>query len=1304
MTVRMISKINRAPTVASFGLRKISFIFTNSTAGDADMSCLAPQSTHIIISNNCTCPVGKYPNPSNPSSCLACDVSCNTCFGGQSSQCYSCDLGYSYVNGRCIGCDSSCQDCFGPASNQCLRCVSGNWHKWDNTCPTSCSSPSYAQKTVGSIKVCMVPCTSGQFYLWNGTCSASCASPFIQRSNNYGQFCDLPCGNTEFYDWNNVCQASCSSPLVQKNQSGFLTCSRPCASGQYFYWNSSCLSTCDSPFIQTDQSGFLKCNLPCASGQYYYWNSSCISTCSSPLIQANQSGFSTCSRPCASTQYFYWNSSCLSTCSSPLIQANQSGFSTCSRPCANTEYFYWNSSCLPTCDSPFIQTNQSGFSTCSHPCANTEYFYWNTSCLSTCDSPFIQTNQSGFLTCSRPCASTQYFYWNSSCLSTCSSPLIQANQSGYSTCSQPCASGEYFYWNSSCLSTCNSPFIQTNQSGFLTCNLSCADGQYLYWNSSCISVCNSPFVQTNQSGFPTCSRPCASTQYFYWNSSCLPTCSSPLIQANQSGFSTCSHPCTSTEYFYWNNSCLSTCNSPFIQTNQSGFLTCNLPCANGQYLYWNSSCLPTCNSPFIQTNQSGSLTCSQPCASGQYFYWNSSCLSTCNSPFIQANQSGFLTCDLPCANGQYLYWNSSCSSTCNSPLIQINLLEILTCNLPCPASTYLYPNDTCLQNCTTPYIITNRGAFNSCDEFETMVSSLETNTRDLRYIPTIIATNNIVMTGSIAMVSVLGIQNPASSTLAGFIKMLPYIKYMKINYPPRLQYLLDNLGSSIISFQFGLAIPSNLQSQFAQYPLPDNFAKYELPSSFLVNYFQTLTSLLMIVCVVIVLSILCYLIKKKYTNMYDLLQRLMLIFKWNFLLMIFTTNLDGVALPTSLELRTLNLHSASNIISFLCCLSINVAAFGIFCLIIYIIRDIRRSKRLIHSEGRPPAKNPEDKWKYYQLFYKGSKSDLIIRHIFILPYLIRLYLFYCVIAYLFEYPLTQAILILLLNLILLGYMLGAKPFTSQFVMVQHCSDEITMTVVNICVLILAILDAKGLDLKEVRQNLGDLIIYANLWFSFTANIFLIGYLALGFKSAYQNTKYHGSKGIISWLTVFLSPFEAGGMDVDVMSEQEGPRSSDEKEEKVAVFRKPKLSVVSSYFSKSSLVGQPMFNSGELNRSSIRIHNMEKSPSNLLGETIPEVPSQIQDSLKNQSSINILIPSPSHSSTSLAYSPFSFASEQINRAKRSELIRSSFRGNAMFVNKLKRGSVANFSRRFGTPVKSTARFSEKIEIDDISAQQ
>ena len=80
--------------------------------------------------------------------------------------------------------------------------------------------------------------------------------------------------------------------------------------------------------------------------------------------------------------------------------------------------------------------------------------------------------------------------------------------------------------------------------------------------------------------------------------------------------------------------------------------------------------------------------------------------------------------------------------------------------------------------------------------------------------------------------------------LASFVKMLPYIRYMEINYPPNLRRMLDNLNNTIVSFSFGLEVTSTVsRDAFVKYPLPGKFDLYQFHSSFIVNYWQTLTAL-----------------------------------------------------------------------------------------------------------------------------------------------------------------------------------------------------------------------------------------------------------------------------------------------------------------------------------------------------------------------------------------------------------------------------------------------------------------------------
>ena len=266
-----------------------------------------------------------------------------------------------------------------------------------------------------------------------------------------------------------------------------------------------------------------------------------------------------------------------------------------------------------------------------------------------------------------------------------------------------------------------------------------------------------------------------------------------------------------------------------------------------------------------------------------------------------------------------------------------------------------------------------------------------------------------------------------------------------------------------------------------------------------------------------------------------------LVAKWNFFFMVLLTNLDQVVLPTSLQMRTIHLDSFTSVLGVAFCVLINIVVVLTFALAFYIIKDLRRNKNKVFPSkmgNLTEEASTDSKWHGFQIFYKGSKDEKLVQHIFIIPYLFRIVLFNIIIAYLYKNPLTQVILITLLSLVMLTYMLWKKPFISKLVLCQHVSDEIIMLSVNACMLVLAILDKGDIKNKATRILFGDFIIALNLLFNVTANIYLAAYLITGFIAAYKAIKSHRNKGILAWLTALLAPFEIGGMDLEVTTVKE----------------------------------------------------------------------------------------------------------------------------------------------------------------------
>ena len=186
--------------------------------------------------------------------------------------------------------------------------------------------------------------------------------------------------------------------------------------------------------------------------------------------------------------------------------------------------------------------------------------------------------------------------------------------------------------------------------------------------------------------------------------------------------------------------------------------------------------------------------------------------------------------------------------------------------------------------------------------------------------------------------------------------------------------MLDASRSEDLSFQLGFNMPPSLANKFPRHPLPDIFAKYKLESNFLVSYWATMSSLLIVLCSSFAISIMIYFLKK-YIKSWTFLQKIGKILRWNFFLMIFFSNLDGIVLPTSLTLRTSINTDSSTIITLLFCLTANIATLVALVLIIYIVRDVRKLKHMTYPEKSKTAVCAGKKWERYKIILQDLKTD-----------------------------------------------------------------------------------------------------------------------------------------------------------------------------------------------------------------------------------------------------------------------------------------------------------------------------------------
>jgi len=751
--------------------------------------------------------------------------------------------------------------------------------------------------------------------------------------------------------------------------------------------------------------------------------------------------------------------------------------------------------------------------------------------LSSCPSPLTTTPYKGQKFCEYPCLSSEYLYWNGSCLSTCPPPLnpeVQGTSQQRNFCWYPCDANEYLYWNGSCLSACPSPLTAEIQGTSLQrkfCWYTCSETQYLYWNGSCLNSCPYPLAPEIQHGVSSsrnfCWYPCPDTQFLYWNGSCLNSCPSPLSSETQ-GVSQqrnfCWYTCSETQYLYWNNSCIDHCPAPLTSETQGTSQQrnfCWYSCQPSEYLYWNGSCINTCPSPLSPKTQGITQQrnfCWYTCDVTEHLYWNQSCSSHCPIPLVSFDLSGNLFCFLPCSMPNiYWYQDLSCRSECNFPYFLVYRDSVDQCLKPCSKpSEYFYDLEKeCHDTCNPPYI---RQIINTIKVCHIDASTLASETNKIKSTTQVIETIGKVTSTIIKAASIPQLSTPRSALLIQLSAFMQYIRYMRINYPWRVQLLFQSNGADLISLSFDFSIPNKIQNKFDNYPLPDVFEKYSLDSNFINNMWDLMTSALLVILGIFVLLLLKKTIKN-HPKVNHILTRVLQSLRWNIPIAMISGGAGEIVFYASLQTRNTPLDSVISIISLL--ISPLMISWIIVILVICfkILRGFHLQKQKIIPI--PSSETPDwlHKWKGYEILYEEIEEKWLFSLAYMVVYVIRAILFFAIIANLYDYPLAQSILINVINLFIFIYLLCYKSLKDMWNTIQLFINEILGNIITICVLVLAIMDKAEIEARYSRATIGNVIIVTMMIFYVLGVVFLVIEGILFLIEVYQTWKEIRARGI-----------------------------------------------------------------------------------------------------------------------------------------------------------------------------------------------
>ncbi|KAF9026747.1 growth factor receptor domain-containing protein [Hymenopellis radicata] len=172
--------------------------FTTASTVD-QLKCTACLPGSFLSNGACidSCPSGTFVNPSDNSTCTACDSSCSTC-AGSASFCLTCPNSqlasdgtcvascpsgtFKKDSGTCLTCHPDCATCSGGSFNECSTCPSDRPVLNNGRCLPTCSSSQFFDTTAGSCKSCDSSCSS--CYGSSSNQCLSCSSDKVLRSGS----------------------------------------------------------------------------------------------------------------------------------------------------------------------------------------------------------------------------------------------------------------------------------------------------------------------------------------------------------------------------------------------------------------------------------------------------------------------------------------------------------------------------------------------------------------------------------------------------------------------------------------------------------------------------------------------------------------------------------------------------------------------------------------------------------------------------------------------------------------------------------------------------------------------------------------------------------------------------------------------------------------------------------------------------------------------------------------------------------------------------------------------------------------
>jgi len=413
--------------------------------------------------------------------------------------------------------------------------------------------------------------------------------------------------------------------------------------------------------------------------------------------------------------------------------------------------------------------------------------------------------------------------------------------------------------------------------------------------------------------------------------------------------------------------------------------------------------------------------------------------------------------------------------------------------------------NACHISCKTCIDSTEYGCLSCAEDYYFSEKKCVTDKQPERLNPSTSKTIESSQTASRAVTQVVnaltaGGSSGVSTAFGG--KIFSNVKFLNISYSLQLEDALASWGSDFISLGLTPDMPNSVQQQIPEEPVPYVFEKRDVPSSFLRNFWASLGMLFFVLMIFAVAKSLEWFSRsRKIPYLSHAILGGVRAYIQNFAFAQLYSVYGDILLFSILEFREPNFSTSWSRFSFFGALFLLCLMFVLLPLHIFLIRNYQKFKS-----------NPEalsqfvDNHKGNFVAFNDFKDCSFVRQSFMLLLTGRDLLFSLLLATMFDHPLIESVFILCLNIAMVIYLILKPPFKSVFDATQQLFYEIIALAVNVCILMMAIMDERNITGADLRNSIGKFIIITNMIFNFGSLAFMLIKAVQTFVEIYQNYK------------------------------------------------------------------------------------------------------------------------------------------------------------------------------------------------------